>query len=103
MRKCITLSDTLAARYAFGQYEQMPDVPSRAAFRAAFRRAVREELTERQRAALIGAYIEGKTQRQLAAEWGVDPSAVCRHISRARRKLNRLLAYNLEYREREEA
>lgn len=67
----------------------------RAAFRSAFFRAIQEELTVRQHDALCLHYLEGLSQRQIAARWGVSPSAVCRHLQRARARLRRLLSYNL--------
>lgn len=73
----------------------------RAAFRDAFFRAMRDTLTERQYQALRLHYLEGKSQKQIAELWGISPSAVCRHIKRARQRLSVMLSYNLEYRQRE--
>lgn len=70
----------------------------RRAFRDAFLTAMRQELTARQYQALMLHYVENRSQRDIAAQWGISPSAVCRHIARGRRRLNRLLSYNLEYR-----
>ena len=69
----------------------------RAAFRDAFFRAMRDTLTERQYQALCMHYLDGKSQKQIAALWGVSPSAVCRHLKKARRRLAIMLSYNLEF------
>lgn len=73
----------------------------RAAFRDAFFRAMRDTLTDRQYQALCMHYLDGKSQKQIAELWGISPSAVCRHIKRARQHLAVMLSYNLEYRQRE--
>ncbi|MBP3311614.1 MAG: sigma-70 family RNA polymerase sigma factor [Butyricicoccus sp.] len=70
----------------------------RAAFREAFFCAMRDALTERQYEALRLHFIEGKSQKEIAALWGVSPSAVCRHLARGKKRLRHLLSYNLEFR-----
>ncbi|MGM9613606.1 MAG: RNA polymerase sigma factor [Butyricicoccus sp.] len=70
----------------------------RTAFREAFFRAMRDTLTERQYEALRLHYLEGKSQKEIAALWGVSPSAVCRHLARGKKRLRHLLSYNLEFR-----
>lgn len=67
----------------------------RAAFRRAFCRAVRQALTERQYQTLWAHAVEGKSGVQIASQLGVSPSAVSRHLLRGRRRLRRLLDYNL--------
>lgn len=69
----------------------------RTRFRAAFARALRDELTGRQQEVLQLHYAQGLSGREIAARWGVSPSAVSRHLTRARAKLQRMLAYNLEF------
>lgn len=69
-----------------------------AAFRTAFFRAMRDTLTARQYEALRLHYLGGKSQREIAALWGVSPSAVCSHIKRAKARLATMLSYNLELR-----
>lgn len=69
-----------------------------AAFRTAFFAAMRDTLTARQYEALCLHYIGEKTQREIAALWGISPSAVCKHIKQAKRRLAVLLSYNLELR-----
>lgn len=68
-------------------------------FRSQFFRAVQQELTPRQHDALLLHYLKGETQRQIASRWNVNPSVVSRHISRAKRKLKKLLEYNLYFKE----
>lgn len=63
----------------------------RAAFRTAFLNTVAQELTPRQHAALCLYYLDGLSQQQIAALWHITPSAVSRHLHRARARLRRLL------------
>ena len=51
------------------------------------------ELTELQRRAVIGYYLEKKTMRELAQERGVSKSTVCRTLQRAERRMRRCLRY----------
>ncbi len=69
----------------------------RARFRDAFARALHNELTDRQREVLRLHYAEGLSGREIAARWGISPSAVSRHLARASARLRRMLAYNLEF------
>lgn len=69
----------------------------RARFRDAFARALQDELTVRQQEVLRLHYTEGLSGREIAAQWGISASAVSRHLTRARARLRRMLAYNLEF------
>ena len=94
------LTDYAADRAAMREYLQSfggDNSAWRAAFRDAFFRAMRDTLTERQYQALCMHYLDGKSQKQIAALWGVSPSAVCRHLKKARRRLAIMLSYNLEF------
>ncbi len=51
------------------------------------------ELTEKQRRAVVGYYVEGKTLPQLAAEFGVNKSTVWRTLRRGEVRMRRLLKY----------
>ena len=51
------------------------------------------ELTEKQRRAVVGYYVEGKTLPQLAAEFGVNKSTVWRTLRRGEVWMRRLLKY----------
>lgn len=68
----------------------------RAAFRRAFCSAVRDTLTARQFQTLWAHAVEGKSGVQIARQLGVSPSAVSRHLQRGKRRLRRLLSYNLK-------
>ena len=57
------------------------------------RRVIELELTEKQRAAVLGYYVDKKSMPQLAREFGVNKSTVCRTIQRAERRLRRCLRY----------
>ena len=51
------------------------------------------ELTEAQRQALEGYYLQKKNIPQLARERGVNNSTICRTLQRAERRLRRFLRY----------
>ena len=94
------LTDYAADRAAMREYLQSlggDNSAWRAAFRDAFFRAMRDTLTERQYQALCMHYLDGKSQKQIAALWGVSPSAVCRPLKKARRRLAIMLSYNLDF------
>lgn len=54
---------------------------------------ITNELTEHQRRAVIGYYYEGKTIPQLAEEYGVNKSTICRTLQRAEARMRRMLKY----------
>lgn len=56
-------------------------------------RVIENELTEKQRRAVLGYYVEKKSMPELAREFGVCKSTVCRTIQRAERRLQRCLKY----------
>lgn len=56
-------------------------------------RVIDHELTDKQRRAILGYYIRQKTMPQLAEEFGVSKSTVCRTIQRAERRIRRCLRY----------
>ena len=51
------------------------------------------ELTELQRRAVMGYYLEKKSMSELAAERGVNKSTICRTLQRAERRMRRCLRY----------
>lgn len=66
-------------------------------FRHMFFLAMRQELTEKQYQAISYCCLEGHSQYDLARKWGVNQSVISRHITRGKRRLRRLLKYNLEF------
>lgn len=66
---------------------------SRAMQLARVRNVLENELTAKQRRVLLGYYIEKKNMPQLAREYGVNKSTVCRTLQRAERRLRRYLKY----------
>ena len=74
------------------------DSAFRASFRDAFFRALREELTDRQYEVLWLKEVEGLSGKEIAYKLGISQSAVSRHLTRGKRRLRVLLAYNLELR-----
>lgn len=61
--------------------------------RALLGRVIREELSDRQRQVIYLYYYEGRTQRQIAEEAGVNLSTVCRTLARGRRRIEAILRY----------
>ena len=59
-------------------------------------RALREDVTPRQRQALLLYYAEGLNMRQIGERLGVDKSTVSRTIKRGERRLQRCLRYGAE-------
>ena len=55
--------------------------------------AVLNELTERQRICIIDYYFNGKKQKEIAENLGIDSSTVSRHIIKARDKLRHIASY----------
>lgn len=76
------------------------DSAFRASFRNAFFRALREELTGRQYEVLWLKEVEGLSGKEIAYKLGISQSAVSRHLTRGKKRLRVLLAYNLELRNR---
>ena len=76
------------------------DSACRASFRDAFFRALREELTGRQYEVLWLKEVEGLSGKEIAYKLGISQSAVSRHLTRGKKRLRVLLAYNLELRNR---
>ena len=54
---------------------------------ARMHRVIENELTEKQRRAVLGYYVDKKTMPELAREFGVCKSTVCRTIQRAEKRL----------------
>ena len=59
-------------------------------------RALREDVTERQRQALLMYYAQGYNMREIGEQLGVDKSTVSRTIKRGERRLQRCLRYGAE-------
>lgn len=74
------------------------DSAFRAAFREAFFRAMREQLTRRQYQVLCMSEVEGLSGKEISYKLGISQSAVSRHLTRGKKRLRVLLAYNLELR-----
>ena len=59
-------------------------------------RALQEDITPRQRQALMMYYAEGLNMREIGAKLGVDKSTISRTIKRGERRLQRCLRYGAE-------
>jgi RNA polymerase sigma factor (sigma-70 family) len=56
-------------------------------------RALREDVTPKQRQALLMYYSQGLNMREIGEELGVDKSTISRTIQRGERRLRRCLRY----------
>lgn len=95
------LSEQAAAYAAYEHYiAELGEDNSvfRAKFREAFFDALQEQLTARQYEVLWMSEVEGLSGKEIACRLGISQSAVSRHLSRGKRRLRILLAYNLELR-----
>lgn len=59
-------------------------------------RALQEDVTPKQRQALLLYYAEGLNMREIAEQLGVDKSTISRTIKRGERRLQRCLRYGAE-------
>ena len=59
-------------------------------------RALQEDVTQRQRQALLLYYAEGLNMREIGEQLGVDKSTISRTIKRGERRLRRCLRYGAE-------
>ncbi len=59
-------------------------------------RALQEDVTERQRQALLMYYAQGYNMREIGEQLGVDKSTISRTIKRGERRLQRCLRYGAE-------
>ena len=59
-------------------------------------RALQEDVTEKQRTALLLYYAEGYNMREIGEKLGVDKSTISRTIKRGERRLQRCLRYGAE-------
>ncbi len=91
------LAERAADRAAYDDYLAAM-ASDNSAFRDAFFEALREEMTDRQYEVLWMREVEGLSGKEIAYKLGISQSAVSRHLTRGKRHLRRLLAYNLELR-----
>ena len=59
-------------------------------------RALQEDVTQRQRQALLLYYAEGQNMREIGEKLGVDKSTISRTIKRGEKRLQRCLRYGAE-------
>ena len=59
-------------------------------------RCLREDVTEKQRQAMLLYYAEGRNMREIGEAMGVDKSSVSRTIKRGEQRLQRCLRYGAE-------
>ncbi|WP_164510290.1 RNA polymerase sigma factor [Agathobaculum sp. Marseille-P7918] len=98
------LSEGAADRAAYERYLAeigADDSAFRAKFREAFFHALREQLTARQYQVLWLSEVEGLSGKEISYQLGISQSAVSRHLTRGKKRLRVLLAYNLELRSNE--
>ncbi|WBY63576.1 MAG: Sigma70-r4-2 domain-containing protein [Thermocaproicibacter melissae] len=86
------LSLDLLENYIAANEREEEDVRRKLLLRA-LKGAVNKELTPRQRECVELLYGKGMSQRQIAAQLGLSPATVSRHLAKARRRLLRVLQY----------
>lgn len=92
MRKKILSMEGLPESLFLPRDTGEPDRRYAAALQAV-RRAVAEELTQRQRECLMRRF-QGEAVKQIAAELGIQPPTVVKHIHAAQRRLSRIFRYS---------
>ena len=91
-RSTLELTDLIGDKVAFGAYkaERLGDNSrSLEKMRQYMYSVIRTELTEQQRKCIMLLITEGKKQKEIAAELGLNQSTVSRHLAAARKKLLR--------------
>lgn len=79
-----------------GQSDGQQEVTNRRELKTAkavLRRALTRELTARQLECVQLYYYEGLTEEEVGARLGIGKSTVCRHLQRARKRLQWALSY----------
>ena len=87
-RSTLELTDLIGDKVAFGAYkeERLGDNSrSLEKMRQYMYSVIRTELTEQQRKCIMILITEGKKQKEIAAELGLNQSTVSRHLAAARR------------------
>lgn len=60
---------------------------------ARMHRVIDNELTEKQRRVVLGYYVDKKSMPELALQYGVCKSTICRTLQRAEQRMKRCLRY----------
>lgn len=84
------------AEYARAISEQNTNTETMSRVKRNLIRALREDVTPKQRTALLLYYGEGLNMREIGARLGVDKSTVSRNIKRGEDRLRRCLRYGAE-------
>ena len=69
----------------------------RSKLKVVLKKALHKELTPRQLEILNLYFEKDLKQKEIALLLGIDKSAVSRHLSKAKQKLNRFLEYNIHF------
>ena len=95
MKKIIHITDNNKHRIMAdsGFHHGSTNESSREKMKKILSMAVLNELTERQRICIIDYYLNGKKEKEIAEELGVNSSTVSRHIIKARDKLRHIASY----------
>lgn len=84
------------AEYARAISEQNTNTDTMNRMKQNLIRALKEDITPKQRAALLLYYGQGLNMREIGAKLGVDKSTVSRNIKRGEARLRRCLRYGAE-------
>lgn len=93
MRNVLLSLDLMREMPAAEQRDDEGDGGRRKRLLHALRQAEGTELTLRQKECLMMYYGEQVTEREIARRLGVSTPTVCRHLEKARNRLNRALRY----------
>ena len=79
---------------AYGKYESGgSNIKKIDEMKKVMKRAINYELTPKQRYCLCEYYLKGRSMKSIAAELGLNPSTVTRHIQNALSRLQRVARY----------
>ncbi len=88
-------NESNADKIIFGRYNPFGSTNenSREKMKKILARAIESELTEKQRKCITDYYLLRRKEKEIAAELGISPSTVSRHITLARKKLRHIASY----------
>lgn len=88
-------TEGLAGMQAYRRQGEQADTEYRQIV-SALQKAVEGELTDRQRECVQLCFYQGLTARQAARQLCIHESTVCRHLKKAKQRLQRVLRYSFE-------
>lgn len=101
MNRDVHITDKNSRRFAsdtnlFYFAEENTNFNSREKMKKILSLAVINELTDKQRKCITDYYLNGKKEKDIAKELGVNSSTVSRHIAKAKEKLKHIASYYVQ-------